>query len=60
MGFCFNYIFVLIVGIFVGWLDNIKRVRKNEFSFISLFLIMKIDLFKYIYKIYWEYLIIWN
>ena len=60
MGARFNYLFVLIVGIFVGWWDNIKRVRKNEYSLTSLFLIMKTDLFKYIYKIYWEYLIIFN
>lgn len=60
MGARFNYLFVLIVGIFVGWWDNIKRIRKNEYSFTSLFLIMKTDLFKYIYKIYWEYLIIFN
>lgn len=60
MGARFNYLFVLIVGIFVGWWDNIKRIRKNEYSLTSLFLIMKTDLFKYIYKIYWEYLIIWK
>jgi hypothetical protein len=60
MGARLNYIFVLLISIFIGWWDNIKRIRKNEHSFFSLILIMKIDLFKYIYKIYWEYLIIWN
>lgn len=60
MGSRFNYIFVLIISIFVGWIDNIKRIRKNELSVTSLIKIMKADFVKYIYKAYWEYLIIWD
>lgn len=60
MGSRFNYIFVLIVSIFVGFIDNVKRIRRNEENIKSLLKIMGTDFAKYIYKIYWEYLIIWN
>lgn len=60
MGNRLNFLLSQIMGIFVAWVENIEKIRKNEHSIESLFLIMYTDISEFIYKMYWEYLIIWN
>lgn len=60
MGARLNFLLSQIMGIFVGWLENIGKVRRNEYSVLSLFVIMYTDAAEFIYKMYWEYLVIWN
>jgi hypothetical protein len=60
MGARLNYVLAQIIMIFVGWFDNIKKIRKNEFNIQNIFKILWIDLLKYIYKMYWEFIIIWK
>ena len=58
MGSRLNFLLSLILGIFVGWFENIAKVRKNEYSVESLLKIMFTDFSEFVYKMYWEYLII--
>jgi hypothetical protein len=60
MGARMNYVLAQIIMIFMGWIDNIKKIRKNEFNLQNIFKIIWIDSLKYIYNMYWEFLIIWS
>jgi len=60
MGARMNYVLAQIIMIFVGWIDNIKKIRKNEYNIQNIFKILWINLLEYIYKMYWEFMIIWN
>lgn len=60
MGSRLNFLLSQIYGIFVGWTENIQKIRKNEYSMESLILIMFTDFSEFIYKMYWEYLVIWK
>lgn len=60
MGARFYYILSMIFSLFTIWNEHITKIRKNDYSLITLILIIKIDLLKYIYKIYWEYILIWK
>ena len=55
-----NYVLSLLYSIFTIWTEHFHRVRRDEFNTNSLLRILKLDLSSYIYKIYWEYVIIWN
>jgi hypothetical protein len=58
MGARFGFVVAQIGSIFLAWLSNLEKVHKNEFTLESLTKIMYIDVSKFIYKMYWEYLII--
>ena len=60
MGARINYILSQIIMIFVGWIDNFKRIRRNEYNTQNIFKIIWIDLLEYIYKMYWEFMIIFK
>lgn len=60
MGGRLNFLLSQIIGIFVGWVENIEKIRKNEYSVESLFKIAFTDFSEFVYKMYWEYLIIWK
>lgn len=60
MGARFYYILSMIFSLFTIWNEHITKIRKNDYSLITLILIIKTDLLKYIYKIYWEYILIWK
>ena len=60
MGARMNYVLAQIIMIFSGWVDNFKRIRKNEYNVENIFKIIWIDLLDYIYKMYWEYMIIFK
>ena len=60
MGARINYILSQIIMIFAGWVDNFKRIRKNEYNMQNIFKIIWVDLLEYIYKMYWEFLIIFK
>jgi len=60
MGARMNYILTQILMLFISWFENIKKIRKNEFNIQNIYKIIWIDFKKYIYKMYWEFMIIWN
>jgi len=60
MGARMNYILAQIIMIFTGWVDNFKRIRKNEYNIQNIFNIMWVDIVEYIYKMYWEFMIIFK
>ena len=60
MGARMNYILAQILMLFISWFENVKKIRKNEFNIQNIFKIIWIDLTNYIYKMYWEFMIIWN
>jgi hypothetical protein len=60
MGARMNYILAQILMLFISWFENIKKIRKNEFNIQNIFKITWIDYKKYIYKMYWEFMILWN
>lgn len=60
MGARLNFILSQIAGIFFGWVSNMKKMRKNEFTVESLLKFMHVDAIEFIYRMYWEYLIVWK
>ena len=60
MGARMNYILSQILMLFISWFENVKKIRKNEFNIQNIFKIIWIDFINYIYKMYWEFMIIWN
>ena len=60
MGARMNYILAQILMLFISWFENVKKIRKNEFNIQNIFKIIWIDFTNYIYKMYWEFMIIWN
>ena len=60
MGSRINYVLAQLIMIFSGWVDNFKRIRKNEYNIQNIFKIIWIDLLEYIYKMYWEFLVIFK
>jgi hypothetical protein len=60
MGARLNYLLSLIITVFAIWTEHIQKVRKNEYSTTSLIKIIITDASKFIYKIYWEYIIIFK
>jgi hypothetical protein len=60
MGARWTFVLSQIVNIFLGWVENIKKIDTNEYSIESLGKMLYVDSFTFIYRMYWEYLIIWK
>jgi len=58
MGGRLNYIVSLLLSMVTVWTEHLKKIRKNDYSFESLILIIKIDWTEFIYIKYWEYIIL--
>ena len=60
MGSRLSYIFTLFISLFTIWTEHVQKIRRNDYSVEGLVWVFKKEGSEYIYRKYWEYIIIWE
>lgn len=60
IGARFYYLLSLIITITTIWFNSINKIKKGEHNISTLYKIFIFDIQKFIKKIYWEYVLIFN